>query len=167
MSEQKTLILDKEGIQQKTTRIAYEILENNYDEKELIVIGIQLNGFVFANKLFERLKEIGEIPVSLHAIEIDKDNPVATKPKYDFNLSDISMKVVILVDDVGNTGRTLGYALRLLLMSSPKKIQIAVLVDRKHKSFPICADYVGLSLSTTLKEHVSVELSDNPAAYLL
>ncbi len=163
-----TQILTNEHIQQKIKRIAYEILENNYDEKELKIIGIRDKGVQFAQKIYDCLKTITPIKLSLHFIALDKFKPADGKMEFDFDEKELSNKVVILVDDVGNTGKTLCYALQPLLESRPKKIEIAVLVDRQHKLFPVSADYVGLSLSTTMKETVTVEFNNGKgdAAFL-
>ncbi len=168
MTDKGTLILNDEDIQQKTRRIAYEILENNYDENELILVGIKDLGYVFAEKLFTFLKKIGGPAVSLYSISINKKKPVSEDTAFDFDPAILKNKVVVLIDDVGNTGRTLCYSIKPLLESLPKKVEVAVLVDRQHKSFPIRADYVGLSLSTTMKEHVTVVFNQaqGDAAYL-
>ncbi|HXH20068.1 MAG TPA: phosphoribosyltransferase family protein [Chitinophagales bacterium] len=167
MSDKSTLILTHDDIQQKIKRISYEILENNYDEKELHLIGIKDKGFTLAKKLHDSLKTISSIKISLNWISLDKKNPNRSELKYDFEPKDISGKVVLLVDDVGNTGRTLCYAMQPLLPCLPKKIETVVLVDRKHKLFPVCADYVGLSLSTTMKELVTVEFNGKGDAVYL
>ena len=167
MTEKGIRILSHEDIQQKIKRMAYEILENNYDEKELYIIGIKDRGYVFAEKIFKNLKEISQLKIHLHSISLDKKKPVEEKMEYDFDPQILNNKSVILADDVGNTGRTLCYALQPLLTHLPKKIETIVLIDRKHKSFPISADYVGLRLSTTMKEHVLVEFTENEdVAYL-
>ncbi len=167
MSDKSTQILSRSDIQQKIKRIAYEIVENNYEEKELHIIGIRDKGFSLAEKIYSDLKDITSIKVSLNYISINKLKPSGTEPEFDFDPKSLQNKVVILVDDVGNTGRTLCYALQPMLEYAPKKIEIAVLVDRQHKLFPVRADYVGLSLSTTMKELVTVEFNGKgDAAYL-
>ena len=167
MTDKVTQILEHDAIQQKIKRISFEILENNYDEEELYVIGIKNKGYVFAKKLYDSLKTITSVKIFLKSITLNKRNPTDGKLQYDFDPKDLKSKAVLLVDDVGNTGRTLCYAMQPLLTFLPKKIETAVLVDRKHKSFPVCADYVGLSLSTTMKEVVTVEFNGNgDTAYL-
>lgn len=162
-----TQILTNEDVRQKIKRIAYEILESNYDEKELRIIGIKDKGFQFAEKIYNCLQEITTIKLSLHFISLDKLKPVGSKIEFDFETKELTNKVVILVDDVGNTGKTLCYALQPLLECQPKKIEVAVLVDRQHKLFPVSADYVGLSLSTTMKETVTVEFNGKGDAVYL
>ena len=167
MTDKKTLILNQEDIRQKIKRISYEILENNYDEKELHIIGIKDKGFVFAGKLHDSLSEIAPFKFTLSSVSLNKKNPADEELQYDFDPKSLKGKAVLLVDDVGNTGRTLCYAMQPLLGFLPKKIEIAVLIDRQHKLFPVSADYVGLSLSTTMKEMVTVEFDGKgDAAYL-
>lgn len=162
-----TEILTNEDVQQKIKRIAYEILENNYDEKELRIIGIKDKGFQFAEKIYNSLKDISSMKFSLHFIALDKLKPTESKIEWDFDIKELQNKAIILVDDVGNTGKTLAYAIQPLLECRPKKIEVAVLVDRQHKLFPIRADYVGLSLATTMKETVTVEFSGKGDAAFL
>jgi pyrimidine operon attenuation protein / uracil phosphoribosyltransferase len=153
-----TRILDDNDIQQKIKRISYEILEDNYDEKELIFIGITDNGLNFAKRITEYLQSISKIDITLAKIHLEKEKPLSGDIEMNIEGNKLNNKVVILVDDVANSGKTLSYSMRPVLQFMPKKIQVAVLVDRKHKSFPVSPDYIGLSLSTTMKEHVSVDL---------
>lgn len=171
MEETLTKIADKEKVQHKIKRIAYEIAEDNYDDSEIILAGICKNteGYAFAVKLFDVLKEISTSKIILAHIEMDKSNPGSSPVEMNLTEQDIHNKVIILVDDVSNTGRTLSYALKPFLSFSPKKIRCAVMVERKHKLFPVNPDYVGLSLSTTIQEHIKVVLSreDEAGIYLL
>ena len=160
MGEEKTLILDQKKINQKVYRMACEILEDNHTEKEIILAGIKGGGYFFAEKLFQRLKTIDLIPVSLHKIRLKKKDPLSEEITINGEPEDWNNKVVILVDDVAKSGKTLFYALHPFMHCRPRKIQVAVLVDRKHKRYPVSADYVGLSLATTIQEHISVEISD-------
>lgn len=158
----KTLIIGNEKVIQKTERIAYEIVENNFDESELILVGIEKRGNLFAKMLFEKVKTIGKQMVILESIELNKDDVFDTNAiRYSGNLNDLEGKTVIVVDDVLNSGVTLMYAVRHLLGAKIKKMNTAVLVDRRHRSFPIRADFAGLTLSTTLQEHISVEFSND------
>jgi pyrimidine operon attenuation protein/uracil phosphoribosyltransferase len=163
----KTLILNDADIRQKVKRMSYEILEDNYDESELIFIGIADNGLNFAQQITDYLKTISKIKVTLATINLDKEKPVSDEIQLDIEGKKLNNKVVILVDDVANSGKTLSYSLRPLLQYLPKKIQVAVLIDRKHKSFPVSPDYVGLSLSTTMKEHISVERANGKESVYL
>lgn len=160
------LILDDNAIKLKIQRLAYEIYEHNYKEKALYLLGINTSGYKMAESLCAELKKICTINVELEHLKM---NPA--KPNEPITLSipakELSNKVVIIVDDVANTGRTLIYACRPIMDVLPKKIEFAVLVDRKHKQFPVNVDYVGLSLATTLKENIEVIFApDNYAAYL-
>ncbi len=162
----KNFILSKDTAQKKLTRIAYEIAERNVGEKEIIVAGIKGNGVVIANKIAMLLKAVYKGKISVIDINIDKRNPS------DINLNplvDLNNKIVIIADDVANSGKTLLYALKPFLKFYPKKIQTLVLVERTHKLFPVKSDYVGLSIGTTLQEHIVVEV-DGPevtGAYMI
>ncbi len=163
----KTLVLGNEDIAQKIKRLSYEILEDNHEEKELVFIGIEGGGLVFAERIISYINTISKISTQLFHISINKANPLSSEIKLNIEGNKLNKKNIILVDDVANSGKTLCYALKPLLEFLPEKIQVAVLVDRKHKKYPICADYIGLSLSTTMKEHISVELSPKRDAVYL
>lgn len=165
---QKTLILDNRQIQQKINRIAYEIYENNFEEKELFMIGISGSGFVFAEKIVSALKSISPLKIKLIELEINKENPLQKDISLPISGKEISGKTVLLVDDVLNTGKVLMYAAGYLIGFRLKRLVTAVLVNRRHRSYPIRADYVGLTLSTTMQEHISVEFKKNKdAVYLM
>ena len=157
MSNSPVLILDKKQIDQKINRIAYQILEDNLDEKEIVLAGIWDRGYKLAIRLKNVLQEISSFKIMLLRVDLEKENTklVATT---DFEESEWKNKVVILVDDVLNSGKTLAYGLGVFLNTPHKKIRTVVLVDRSHKIFPIATDFVGLELSTILKEHVGVVL---------
>ena len=155
----KTLILNSKQIQQKINRIAYEIYENNYDEKEIIVAGIAGNGFILAKLIVDVLKNISAIKTKLIEIVIDKKNPISTKIEIALSEKELQNKVIILVDDVLNSGKTLIFGAKPFLTTPVKRLTTAVLVDRGHNRYPIKADFVGLSLSTTLQEHITVEIN--------
>ncbi|MFN8299797.1 MAG: phosphoribosyltransferase family protein [Chitinophagales bacterium] len=164
----KTQILDTEEIKQKTRRIAYQIVEENYDEKELVIIGIQPNGYRYAAQLKKEIEQIDGMQVSLISLNLNKDKPLEDKIELEASKKGLDNKTVILVDDVANTGKTMYYALKPIMEFSPRKVQAAVLVDRQHKLFPITPDFVGLSLSTTLQEHIQVAFDEkgNGTAFL-
>jgi len=167
MEAKQIQILDAEAIEQRTRRIAYQIAEDNHDEQELFIIGVKTDGYHFAEKVVKELQAILPLKIHLHAIRIDKRNPLSGKLEFDFDQEALNDKVVVLVDDVANTGRTLLFAMKPLLECLPKKIRIAVLVDRQHKRFSICSDYVGKSLATTMQENIRVEISQGKEiAYL-
>ena len=154
-------ILNKKQVLQKVKRLAFEIYEQNFEETKLIIAGIQDTGFLFAQMLANEIKEISPLSPQLLSIELDKFTPLQSEVKLSASPQEIENSVVILVDDVLNTGRTLVYSLKPFINIPIKKIQVAVLVDRNHKHFPIAADFVGYALSTTINEHIHVELSDN------
>ncbi len=154
----QNLILDHAAIMQKTKRIAYQIVEHNFDEKEMVMIGIQPTGFVFAEVLKREIEAISKISINLFSIDLDKLNPSDAKIGLDLKGLSLDKKNILFVDDVANTGKTMFYALAPILKFSPKKVQVAVLIDRLHKQFPVASDFVGLSLSTTLKEQILVKL---------
>ncbi len=151
-------ILTHRQIEQKITRLAHEVLENNYKEKELILAGINNNGVGFAKLLQAELQRISNIEITLTKISLNPANPLKKEIELELTPDAVKNKVIIVVDDVANTGRTLFYATKPLFETLPKKIEMAVLVERHHKSFPMKVDYVGLSLATTLKEDIEVQI---------
>jgi pyrimidine operon attenuation protein / uracil phosphoribosyltransferase len=154
----KTLILNSKQIEQKINRIAYEIYENNYGEKAIVIAGIADNGFLLAKRIADVLQNISKIKVQLTEIVLDKENPFDSKLELKISDKELKNKVIILVDDVLNSGKTLIFGAKLFLNAPVKRLTTAVLVDRGHNRYPIKADVVGLSLSTTLQEHITVEL---------
>lgn len=156
----KIQVLTIQEIDQKIKRIAYEILEDNYGEKEITLVGIKDGGYMVAEKLHSILKSISKLKITLSYIKLNKEIPNTEDTELGVSQKQVDKKVVILVDDVTNSGRTITYALKPFLDLLPKKLQTVVLVDRKHKRFPVSADYVGLLLSTTMQDHISVELKD-------
>ena len=154
-------ILDHNKIKQKVKRLSYQIAERNFDESSIAILGINQNGLRFAEIVQQQLSEIlPDSAISLHNILLNPANPLSEEIRIDGEAESLEGKTLILVDDVANTGRTLYYALHPLMKILPKKIEVAVLVNREHKSFPIMVDYVGLSLATTLKEHIQVDLAE-------
>lgn len=158
MSE-KVKILDTLQIKQKLNRLAFEVYENNFTEKELLVVGIDGNGYKVASQLCEKLKAISPLKITLGKIKLDKDKPWEKESSVDFSEKEFVNKTIILVDDVLNSGKTLMYAVKLFLDKPVKKINTVILVDRSHTRFPVKADYVGLTLSTTLQEHIEADFS--------
>ncbi|MHB8260599.1 MAG: phosphoribosyltransferase family protein [Bacteroidia bacterium] len=156
---QKVEILNTQQIQQKINRLAYEIYEHTVDEKEIMLAGIDGNGYLVAKKLNDVLKKIAKYKIILGKISLDKKNPLVKKPTIDFTETAYKNKTVIVVDDVLNSGKTLIYAVQLFLNQPIKKLHTLVLVDRSHTQYPIKADFVGLSLSTTLQEHIVADFS--------
>lgn len=150
----KLQILNAEQVQMKLNRIAYEIVENNIEQKEITLAGIRENGVVLANILKGHIERISSIRVNVIVININKINPIECNIESNFDPKD---KKIILVDDVADSGKTMMYALRPFLHTISRGVQVAVLVDRKHKRFPITPDYIGLQLSTTVQENIIVE----------
>jgi pyrimidine operon attenuation protein/uracil phosphoribosyltransferase len=155
----KTKILDAMQISQRLNRMAYEVYEKNYSERELILAGIEGNGYNVAERLEEILKKISPLKIKLFKIKVDKENPWSSDPKSVLTEKDYRDKSVILVDDVLNSGKTLMYAVKLFLDKPLKRLSICVLVDRSHTRYPVKADVVGMSLSTTLQEHIDADFS--------
>ena len=151
-------ILDQVQIKQKIKRLAIEILENNFEEKAIVLAGINNNGTGFAKLLEKELKKITEITVQLVTIRITPAAPLSTPVELNIPVESLKGKTIIVVDDVANTGRTIFYACKPILNIIPKKLEVAVLVDRKHKTFPIYPKYVGVSLATTLKEDIDLRI---------
>jgi len=154
-------ILNANQIRQKIKRLAIEILEKNTDAKEIILAGINNKGFEFAEYIKKEMSQFSAITVTLTRIKLNPAAPLTQEVIIEMPLSQLDKKTIIVVDDVANTGRTLFYAMKPILGILPKKLEVAVLVDRMHKSFPIQVDYVGLSLSTTMEENIEVELTNN------
>ncbi|HNO71763.1 MAG TPA: phosphoribosyltransferase family protein [Bacteroidia bacterium] len=171
----RTLILNAQQIQQRIDRIAYQIYESNYQEKEISVAGIVSNGYTLAERIAEKLSEISSLKISLLQIKLNKKQPLSDKVHVllsngkQIQEKDMKGKAVVVVDDVLESGRTMMYGIDPFLKFSVKRLTTVVLVDRDHHSYPIRADFVGVSLATTMQEHISVELNGgkNDAVYLL
>ena len=159
-------ILTSENVTRKIRRMAFEIAERNADCDSLIIAGIAGNGVIVAEAIIKELEGILTCPIELITIVIDKNNPLQISTDRQINYDG---KTVILVDDVANSGRILLYALKSFLEHQPKSIQTLVLVERSHKLFPLKSDYVGISLATTLQEHIFVEVDGQQVtgAYLV
>lgn len=155
MSNQ-TQILTATQTRNKLRRIAYQILEVNFNESEVILAGIAGGGHTMATLLQEELEKIGNLKVCMCTIQMDKKNLLASIST-DLQPEDYTDKSVIIVDDVLNSGGTLMYATRHFLDVPTKRIKTAVLVNRNHKNYPIKADFKGTSLSTSLQNHVHVD----------
>ncbi len=162
---EKKKIMDEDAIRRATTRIAHEVIERNKGIKDLAIIGIRRRGGPLAERLANCIKEIeGEkIPVGVLDITLYRDDltalgpqPLVRRTEVDFDLND---KIVVLVDDVLYTGRTVRAAMEALTdLGRPRSIQLAVLVDRGHRELPIKADYVGKNVPTSRQETISVRM---------
>ncbi|PHS52216.1 MAG: phosphoribosyltransferase [Lutibacter sp.] len=152
---ERSIILTHEQINNKTRRIAYQIYEDNCKEASIIIAGINGNGYIFAQNITTILKDISDLKVILCEVIIDKKNPL-NKISTSLKPLDYKNKPLILVDDVLNSGTTLIYGIKHFLEVPLKRFNTAVLVNRNHKKFPVKADYKGISLSTSMHEHVTV-----------
>lgn len=166
MVSEKTLILDAAQVKQKIRRMAFEIYERNFKEKAIIVAGIDGQGYTLAKLLAKEVETISPIEVTLVKVSLDKMAPQQGDVALDCEIKEVKKKCIVLVDDVLNTGRTLAYGLKPFLDTEVKKIETAVLVNRSHTLFPVYPQYTGYELSTTLKEHVEVQLGKESAVYL-
>lgn len=162
---ERKYILSADKAMMKLRRMANEVIERNDEEHQLVLAGIKGNGLDIAVILKSILDKISTFNVVLLPIDIDKQNPLNCHIE---NNADLQDKVVVVVDDVVNSGKTLLYSLLPLLKASPKKIETLTLVERSYKTHPVHVDYVGISLSTTFHDHIIVEVKDGKleGAYL-
>lgn len=167
MVKDKTLILDTVLTAQKIRRIAYEVLENNLKEKEIVLAGIWEKGYQLAKALKKELDEVANIQITLVKVNLDKQLPTQSEIELDCELKSLKNKTIILLDDVLNTGRTMAYSLKPFLNIRVKKIETVVLVNRSHPTFPISATYTGYELSTTINEHVDVQVDKSGMSVFL
>ena len=158
------VILNSNQIVQKIKRLSYELYENNLEEKKVILFGINSNGNILSNRIKKNLDNLFPVNIESYNLKIDVNN--STLNKLDLERDSLNGKVVIIVDDVLNSGKTIAYSINLILPFYPKKIEVAVLVDRSHKNFPILAKYSGVKLNTTINEHVKIDFKKNEG-YLL
>ncbi len=162
----KTIILTDQEINRKTRRIAYQIFENNVNSKEIVLAGIASNGFLFAKKIQKELEKIADIKITLCEVHVNKKNPLELI-KTSISEKEYKNKSLILVDDVLNSGTTLIYAIKHFLNVPLKQFKTAVLVNRNHKKYPVKADFKGISLSTSIQEHITVNFKgDKTTAYI-
>lgn len=162
----KSIVLDRRQIEQKTERIAFEILENTFDSPKIYVGGISGFGFVFAQRLVKKLQNISGQEIRLFEITVNKEAPSKSSIALSIDENELNGATVILVDDVINSGRTLIYAVAKLLDHEVHVLKVATLVNRTHRRYPVHADFVGLNIATTLKDHIMVSLGDEEMAYL-
>ena len=162
----RTRILDKNQLKQKVNRLAWQIYERNHEESEIVVVGIQKRGVELAKRISKVIRSISNINIIEANIKLDKDNPFDSDVVFSLLSVDIENKVVILVDDVLNSGKTLMYASSEFLSVPLVKLSTLVLVNRNHNRYPIKADYEGMSLSTTLQEHINVMFGKEEGVYL-
>jgi pyrimidine operon attenuation protein / uracil phosphoribosyltransferase len=160
-------ILNHDQIQHIAKRIAYQIYETNVEEEEIVVAGINGGGVDFAKKIVDILKKITDAEIILCRVDMDKSNPLESGVKTSIDAEAYENKSIVLIDDVLNSGTTLIYGTHHFLKTPIKQLKTAVLVNRNHKRYPIKADFKGISLSTSLNEHIKVVFeSKNNAVYL-
>lgn len=162
----KTIIMDESGINRAMTRLAHEIIEKNKGIEDLVLVGIRTRGIPFANKLLEKINQIEGKSIPIVTLDITpyrddllkKDDNTKLDEDFDYDITD---KTVILIDDVLYTGRTVRAALDALVdKGRPKKVQLAVLIDRGHREFPIRPDFVGKNVPTSVEEIVKVKFKE-------
>ena len=159
-------ILDSNQINQKILRLSWQVFEDNFSEKEIVLVGIGEQGLLIAEQVKFHLNTISKLKTTVFRIDVDRDKPF-NKVSTELKENDYKNKVIILIDDVLHSGKTLTYAFKSFLDTSVKKMAVLVLIDRNHNTFPVKANYVGLSLSTTLKEYIEVVLKgSNKGVYL-
>ena len=163
----KRVVMDADRIDRSITRIAYEILEKNKGVEELALIGIRTRGVYIAQRIQEKVFHIEgtNVPLGILDITLYRDDIAQRKGKPRLERTDVPFsldnKKVVLVDDVLFTGRTIRAAMDALIdLGRPKRIQLAVLVDRGHRELPIRADFVGKDFPSSLWEAVSVHLKE-------
>jgi len=162
----KTTVLDHDRVQRKLRRIAHQLHEENHEERNIVLVGIAPRGQALAERLAELLRTISELPVQTAVLGLDKDAPLDRPVTLSVPPATLKGRTVVLVDDVLMSGRTLMHAAAFLVQVPLKKLTTVVMVDRRHRAFPIRADIVGLTLSTTMQEHISVELGKEDVVYL-
>ena len=167
MEKLRITILNNDDVEKKIARIAFQIIEEYYEDKELLIVGISKNGFLLAGKIAKLVqRDLPKSTINLMELTINKRNPLKENVTISPNLS-FGNKKVILVDDVLNSGKTLMHAASYIVSKDIKKMNTVVLVDRRHRNFPIKADWVGLTLSTTIQEHINVEILKNEISVYL
>lgn len=166
MTAEKNLVLEDRQVRQKIRRMSYEIFENNFAEKTIVLAGIDGQGYALAQLLEKELLAISPLEVVITRVMLNKQSPQLSEVTLDISTEDLKKKAIVLVDDVLNTGRTLAFAMKPFLSIEVKKIEVAVLVNRSHPLFPVQPNYTGYALSTTLTEHVEVVLGKKLTVYL-
>ncbi|MDA9809304.1 phosphoribosyltransferase family protein [Flavobacteriales bacterium] len=167
MEKLRTTILNNDDVEKKIARIAFQIIEEYFEDKELLIVGISKNGFLLAGKIAKLVqRDLPKSTINLIELSINKRNPLKENVTISPNLI-FENKKVILVDDVLNSGKTLMHAASYIVSKDIKKMNTVVLVDRRHRNFPIKADWVGLTLSTTIQEHINVEILENDISVYL
>lgn len=160
------IVLNAAQIAQKTERIAFEIIENTFEQPKIFLAGIEGNGFLFAERILLQLKAHTDQEIALFKITIDKESPWSNEVQFSIDANILKDATVICIDDVINSGKTMIYAVKALLDQNLKLLKIATLVNRTHRRFPVQADFVGVNISTTLQDNILVDFSEADVAYL-
>lgn len=163
----RTTLLSPKKVQQMIERMVHEIIERFYGSDEIIIIGIESMGSKLASRICSRLEELDYFSIQYYDLKIEKDKPLKSPISLKPEAPSLSGKSVLLIDDVLNSGRTMIYATQHILNEAVKSLTTLCLVDRIHRRFPIKADIVGISLSTTIKEHIEVDLHKGREAIYL
>lgn len=166
MNKSRTLLLNHNQIAQRIDRIAWQIYEDNSEETEIFILGIKQNGYLLAQKIQVAVQKICKLKVHLFELKIDKQQQENHEVTISGSRDAMIGKSIVLVDDVLNSGKTLIYSMKAILTTDTMKIRTALLVDRDHRRYPVLTDFVGMTLSTTFQEHVSVEFGKEDAVYL-
>ena len=156
------IVLNADDIEKKIKRLSYQIIEKNINIKDIIIIGIQPNGKYLSERIKGYIMEYSDMKVSLYDMELDKKLFLFKKCTPELIYEHINNNIIVFIDDVMNSAGTLMYAINKILSYHPKDIQIGVLIERTHKSFPLSANFKGLELSTSEFEHVEVRLNKSP-----
>jgi pyrimidine operon attenuation protein/uracil phosphoribosyltransferase len=156
----KNIILNQNKIKKIVRRLAYQILESNINSTEIILIGIYQNGYNLSKIIFEELKAITKIKTELFFVKINKKSPLKNIV-FECEKEYLKNKSIVLIDDVLNTGKTLIYCTKSLLDVELNSFKTVVLIDRNHKKFPIKVDYKGISVSTSIADHIELVFEKN------
>ena len=156
------IVLNADDIEKKIKRLSYQIIEKNINKKNIIIIGIRPNGKYLSERIKGYIMEYSDIQVSLYDMELDKKSFLFKKCSPELIYEHINNNIIVFIDDVMNSAGTLMYAINKILSYHPTDIQIGVLIERTHKSFPLSANFKGLELSTSEFEHVEVRLNESP-----
>ncbi len=152
----KNIILDYQDVENKIKRISLEILEDNIDQKKLILFGVSKNGKIIAKKIIVLIKKYSKIDIELIGVEIVLNSKNVLKFDKSFRVNNRS---VIIVSDVSQSAKTLQLIISSLMSQDPFKIKTAVMVNRDHSLFPVKINFSGLNLSTSVNEHVDVSVN--------
>ena len=161
--KKQQLILNKQAINNKIKRIGLSIVEKHHTQQTLTIIGFEKNGYIIAKKLKKNIEESYNINIQIHEIKVDKNETYKITPK----LSNKNLKNVFLADDVLKSGKTIMYGIKTILEYPVENLKTIILVNRNHNQFPIGVDYIGLNLSTTLKDHIKVVFNEEEEAVYL